>query len=499
MVRVTSRFRALALRMGGVMIKVGQFLSSRLDVLPQEVTSVLSSLQDEVPPESYAAVSRLAEAELGAPLGSMFESFHEEPLAAASLGQVHRARLPGKLGSGLPSRDIVVKIQRPGIEELVEVDLSAIQRVARWLSRRASISKRVDLVGLVGEFARVTRGELDYLAEGRNAEAIGASFRGDGRYKVPRVLWERTTRRVLCLEDVFSIRIGDYDGIVAAGLDRGEIARRLIDCYLKQIFDDGFFQADPHPGNLFVTPAGGGEWRLAIVDFGMVGRMPRGLRLALREAVIAVGGRDSAGLVKALDAAGILMPSADRAEIGRALGEALDLVWGKSLSEIRDIDMEEMRRFAAKFRSLLYEMPIHLPSDLLMLGRTIGILSGMCAGLDPNFNLWERLEPYAARIAREEAGSFLRRMLDETVSTLRTAAGLPARLDRALSAMEGGRGQKAPDTARVFEAGSRRIARALVFAALLIGGALLRPALPLLGDLLLGGAALALLWLIVAG
>ena len=484
------------------MIKVGQFLSSRLDVLPQEVTSALASLQDEVPPESYEAIARLAQAELGAALGTMFESFQKEPLAAASLGQVHRARLPAELASGLSSRDIVVKIQRPGIEALVEIDLAALARVCLWLSKWKTISKRVDLAALVEEFSRVTRCELDYMAEGRSAEAIGASFRGDSRIRVPRVLWSRTTRRVLCLEDVFAIRIGDYEAISRAGVDRSEVAIRLLDCYLKQIFDDGFFQADPHPGNLFVDPGPGREWRLAIVDFGMVGRVPKVLRLALREVVIAVGTRDSARLVKALDSAGLLLPSADRAEMERALGQALDLVWGKSLSQLRDIGQEELRRFTSRFRKLLYEMPFHLPGELLMLGRTIGILSGMCAGLDPNFDLWARLEPYAAKIAKEEGASFWRHFLGMAVEKLRDLAALPGRLDRLVSALERsakpGRDVSRSSRTDPGEALSRRVSRALVFSGLLVGGALLRVSDPLIGDLLLGASGLVLLRLVFA-
>jgi predicted unusual protein kinase regulating ubiquinone biosynthesis (AarF/ABC1/UbiB family) len=252
--------------MGGVLIKVGQFLSARVDVLPPEFTAELEGLQDEVPAEDFQAVRKVAEAELGAPLSQRYETFDETPLAAASLGQVHRARLlPSAISAPNGVRDeacqtqpataeVVVKIQRPDIEEIIATDLSALRTVGKWLDRYRPIRKRADVPALLAEFTRILYEEIDYLAEGRNAETFAANFADWPGVRVPQVIWTHTTRRVLTLENVWAIKITDYDAIARAGVKRAEVASRLLDTYLKQIFEDGFFHADPHPGNLFVQP-----------------------------------------------------------------------------------------------------------------------------------------------------------------------------------------------------------------------------------------------------
>ncbi|NIV30937.1 MAG: AarF/ABC1/UbiB kinase family protein, partial [Anaerolineae bacterium] len=304
---IAADFRALAVHMGGVLIKVGQFLSARLDVLPEEVTAELAGLQDEVPPEAFADIRQVAEAELGAPLAERFAAFEEVPLAAASLGQVHRATLSlsvenenGNEDDGTTAR-VVVKVQRPNIEAIIATDLAALRTVGNWLHRYPPIRRRVDVPALLAEFTRILYEEIDYLAEGRNAETLAANFEGRAGVRIPRVFWTHTTPRVLTLEDVYAIKITDYDAITAAGVDRAEVAQRLFETYLRQIFEDGFFHADPHPGNLFVSPGeepDGAGWQLTFVDFGMAGRVPPDLRAGMRELIIALGTRDAARLVK---------------------------------------------------------------------------------------------------------------------------------------------------------------------------------------------------------
>jgi len=223
--QIASRFRTMAIRMGGVMIKVGQFLSARADVLPVEITEELSGLQDEVPAEDFDAIRALAEAELGARLEEKFERFEPEPLAAASLGQVHRARLRLDAPEAQEFQDVVVKIQRPFIDQLIEVDFSALHRVAGWLMHYKPISRRVDVRALISELETTVYREIDYLSEGKNAETFNTNFAESKRLHVPRVVWSRTTKRVLTLENVYAIKITDYEAITSAGIDRAEVQR----------------------------------------------------------------------------------------------------------------------------------------------------------------------------------------------------------------------------------------------------------------------------------
>ena len=251
---VARSFHTLAVSLGGLMIKVGQYMSSRLDVLPPEITKELEGLQDEVPPVEFGAIRTLAESELGVPLDVAYEWVDPTPLAAASLGQAHRARLSAADAAEAGFADVVVKVQRPGIDEIVDVDLAALRKVARWLSRVAVVREHVDLPALIEEFAHTSMLEIDYLHEARNAERFAENFADDARVTVPEIAWERTTRRVLTLSDVTAIKINDLAGLRAAGINPSEVAAEFAKVMFDQLFVDGFFHADPHPGNIFVTP-----------------------------------------------------------------------------------------------------------------------------------------------------------------------------------------------------------------------------------------------------
>jgi len=505
--RIAVQFRTLAIRMGGVMIKVGQFLSARLDVLPPEITDELSNLQDEVPAEAFADIRRLAEAELGASLEERFESFDEIPLAAASLGQVHRARLRLESPETVSFREVVVKVQRPNIEQLIEVDLSALRRVGGWLERYQPIRKRADVRALIGEFTATIHEEIDYLAEGRNADTFQANFKGVPLVHVPRVVWERTTRRLLTLEDVYAIKITDYDSITAAGIDRSEVARHLLDTYLKQIFEDGFYHADPHPGNLFVTPrskqAADGQpaWQLTFVDFGMAGRVPDNLRGGLRELVIGVGTRDTGRVLRSYQMLDVLLPGADLKLIEKAEAQVFEHFWGLSMSELRQIGHEEMHRFAKQFRELMYDMPFQIPHNLMLLGRTVAILSGMCTGLDPDFNIWDQLVPYTKKLVVEEAGSNLDTWLDELGEMARTLLTLPSQASHVLAQMERGElSVQIPQASHqigYLEKAVYRLTGGVIFAALLLSGTVLYSSgNELLGSIFLVVALITLTWAI---
>lgn len=501
---IAARFRALAIRLGGVMIKVGQFLSARLDVLPPEITDELSGLQDEVPPVDYESIRLQTELELGSAIEKAFATFEKGPVAAASLGQVHRATLFPNEAEAMGFENVVVKILRPNIDQIVEVDMSAIRVVGGWLKRYKPVSDRADVSAIVDEFAAILNAELDYLSEGKNAEAFAANFKGDENVHVPRVVWNRTTRRTLTLEDVTAIKITDYEAITAAGISRAVVAERLLATYLKQIFEDGFFHADPHPGNLFILPLGEKDtdgftkFRLTFIDFGMVGRMPEKLVEGLREAVIAVGLQDAARLIQAYKTLGVLLPSANTKLLEEASAQVFERFWGMSMNELRNIQHRDMMKFGLQFRELMASMPFQVPENLLILGRTIGILSGMCTGLNADFNLWLHLAPYAKKLTEGEGGSVFDTFMNEAGDFFKTLIAIPGRAERVLSRIE--RGQLNVEAPLVnlqisyLEKSVNRLTGGIVFLGLLIAGAILYDGHALLGQGLFGGAGVALFY-----
>jgi predicted unusual protein kinase regulating ubiquinone biosynthesis (AarF/ABC1/UbiB family) len=486
--RAARRYRALAVRQGGLWIKVGQFLSARVDVLPEYVTAELAGLQDEVPAESIERILGVVESEFRDRAVASFSWFDPQPLASASLGQAHRARLPN-------GQAAVVKVQRPGIEDLIRVDLEALGHIVGWLKRSSAITRRADIDGLLAEFSRTLWAELDYVAEAGNARSFATMFAEDPQVCIPGVVSTHSTRRVLTLEDVYFIKITDYEAIEAAGVSRAEVAERLFRTYLKQIFLEGFFHADPHPGNLFVEPIEAGGWRLVFVDFGMVGRLDDKVKSGLRDLAIAVGTRDIDRLLQAYQTLDVLLPGADLERIRQAEESLFKRLWGRSMRELIHMHPREMREFTKQFRDVLYEMPFQVPTDLIFLGRCLAILSGMCTGLDPEFNLFKGLAPFARQLLEEEGSDWLDRLLDWLVEQGGALAVLPARLDSALARVEHGDLQvvarAAPDLDRSLARLTRAINRlvgAVIFAVLLLVGSLLY----LNDQRLLGGVGLVL-------
>jgi predicted unusual protein kinase regulating ubiquinone biosynthesis (AarF/ABC1/UbiB family) len=478
--RVAARFRVMAVQMGGVLIKVGQFLSSRVDVMPPEITRELEGLQDEVAAESFTDIRQLAEAELGAALEARYEFFNPEPLAAASLGQVHTAQLHARDAFGGDKVNVVVKVQRPNIEPIISTDLSALRRVGRWLRLYKPIRMRVDIPALLAEFSRTLYEEIDYLAEGKNAETFAANFKDESGILVPRVVWTHTTRRVLTLEDVGGIKITDYDQITDAGIDRKEVANRLINTYLKQIFEDGFFHADPHPGNLFVRLAsegirdqqGGPAWQLTFVDFGMVGNISTQAKEGMREMIIGIVSRDVERVMVSYQKLGFLLPGADLELLKKAETELFDRFWGKSMTELQQTDMGEMVEFAYRFRDLLYDLPFQIPQDIIFLGRAVGILSGMCTGLSADFNVWDALAPYAKNLLADEGLGSLDRVLEEIGKYARRLLSLPSRAEVVLAKLEKGelitRDPKVAQQVERLGGAVKQVTWSIVFTALLL-------------------------------
>lgn len=506
---VARSFHTLAVSLGGLMIKVGQYMSSRLDVLPPEITKELEGLQDEVPPVEFGAIRTLAESELGVPLDVAYEWVDPTPLAAASLGQAHRARLSAADAAEAGFADVVVKVQRPGIDEIVDVDLAALRKVARWLSRVAVVREHVDLPALIEEFAHTSMLEIDYLHEARNAERFAENFADDARVTVPEIAWERTTKRVLTLSDVTAIKINDLAGLRAAGIDPSEVAAEFAKVMFDQLFVDGFFHADPHPGNIFVTPRAAGTdaaarpWTLTFIDFGMMGEVPDSLRQGLRQLIIAVAARNGRQLVESIREVGLLLPSADTVELERAMTALFARFGGMGFAELQKVDPREFRDFAIEFGDVVRAMPFQLPDNFLLIVRTVSLTSGMCSSLDPAFNMWDAVEPYADQLLRDESGNTVRAFAREALSIAGVMVRLPRRLDDVVTRIEEGR--LTVDTPRLdqrirgLERTGRRVISAVLFAGLLIGGTVLRADEQVLGTMLMAISAIPLLHALFAG
>jgi len=479
--RFARGFFALAVDLGGLMIKVGQFMSSRLDVLPPEITRELEGLQDEVAPESFERIRAQAEAELGMPLEQAYASFDPRPIAAASLGQAHRAQLSPGIAGDVGFTDVVVKVQRPGIAEIVAVDLAALRRVARMLARIRLVSSRVDAPALVEEFATTSLAEIDYLAEAGNAERFRGDFADDDRVAAPEVVWDRTALRVLTLADVTAIKITDVAALRAAGISPDAVANELARVTFQQIFVAGFFHADPHPGNIFVTPAPAGAtadaWRLTFVDFGMMGRIDDVLRSGLREFALAVVARDGTALVGSLERLGVLLPGADTEELERAMAASFDRFGGMGVAELRSVDPRELEAFARQFGDTIRSLPFQLPENFLLLIRTISLVSGVTSALNPQFNMWDAVDPFARTVLRGSGGDVIA-LGQKAVRYATTLARLPQHIDELVTRID--RGQfsiRAPGVERRIgriESMLGRLISAIVFAALLFSGVLLR-------------------------
>ncbi len=512
LVRLARRFRDLAVDLGGVWIKLGQFLSSRVDLLPPEVIAELSGLQDAVPPEPTPVVLARLERELGRPLHAVFEEFEPEPVAAASFGQVYLATLrpefvPQRNGKPPAPERVVVKVQRAHMEAIVSTDLKSLRTIVGWLKLYEPIRRRVNLDALVKEFADVVFEELDYLREAQNAETFHQNFLHDPGVRVPRVYHTLTTKRVIVLKNVEDIKITDFEGLAHAGVSRREVARKLFETYLEQVFTHGFFHADPHPGNLFVQPLDvetarawhvpigeGRPFRLTYVDFGMMGRLPPNFVRELREFIIAVTLKDAHRWTLSAQRLGFFLPGADLARVEQAIAQLFDRFWGVALSDLSNVEFEEMYRFGLEFRDLLFSLPFQIPQNVLYLGRAANILAGMLTALDPEFNPWQALQPFAqqAEQQRQLSQRTLSAVISEGARLLRQAAQLPSQSEtffaRALSGQLEVRAQLSPsstDDLRRIERSVDRLAWALVFAALTLGSAML-----LINDVVWAGVVL---------
>lgn len=448
---IARRYRILAIEMGGVLIKLGQFLSTRVDILPREVTQELAGLQDEVPPVPLAEVVAQIEHDFGQPLAKMFTWLSPQPLGAASLAQAHRARL----ASG---EEVVVKILRPGIEILVETDLAAISLALRWLKLYRRLSSRVNLDLLAEEFTTITRRELDFANEGRNAERFAKDFAHDPQVYIPKIYWAYSASHTLTLENVGYIKINDVATLEAVGISRAAVAQKFFQIYMTQYFITNFVHSDPHPGNVFVKPlphptepAGTtfapGEtvpykaerpFQIAFVDFGMMVIVPERLRAGAREYMMALGTRDAYRVVQSYVKAGVLLPGADLKRLEEVHEAFFERFWGVQISKLQEKAFEQSDHFLHEYRDIVYDAPFQFPTDMLFVMRAAGLLAGITTSLNPEFNLWAETMPFAERLAKDELRENWRGWVEEAANWGQLALNLPKRVDHVLTQAQRG-------------------------------------------------------------
>ena len=418
--------RNTLLELGPTFIKIGQLFSTRADLFPPEYVEELAKLQDRVPAFSYEQVEAIVEQELGKKIPELFHSFDPIPLAAASLGQVHKA----KLHSG---EEVVVKAQRPGLRKLFEIDLAILKGITRYFQSHPEWGRGRDWLGIYEECCRILWEEIEYLTEGRNADTFRRNFRDYDWVKVPRIYWRYTSPRVLTLEYAPGIKISHYEALEAAGLDRKLLARQGAEAYLHQLLNNGFFHADPHPGNIAVSAEGA----LIFYDFGMMGQIKTGVREQLMKTLFGIAQKDSTQVVQSLVELGAIAPVDDMGPVRRSIQYMLDHFMDKpfenqSVSAISD-DLYE----------IAYNQPFRFPATFTFVMRAFSTLEGVGKGLDPDFSFMEVAKPFAMQLMTNGNGSadgnsFLNELGRQAAQVSSTALGLPRRLEYTLDKLEQG-------------------------------------------------------------
>jgi len=420
----TAEHLRLALEeLGPTFVKLGQLLSTRPDLLPPAYLTELARLQDALMPIAPEVISELVTQELGGPPESVFASFDLVPLASASIGQAHAATLQD-------GTEVVVKVRRPGAVERIDEDLEILQNFAAQANRRWKDAADYDLPGLAEEFARTLRAELDYLAEGRNAERFAENFADNAGVHIPRVHWETTTTRILTLERIRGLKVSDLDGLDAEGIDRAALAARAAQVAAQMIFDDGFFHADPHPGNLFIEPDG----RIGLIDFGMVGSVDAELRERLGVLLVALARKDPHRIASALSRLATAQGPVNLTELATDMVPIIALYDGRALSEV------SVGKLIREVLSVMRRRHLQLPREVSLLLKMVVMTEGMGVSLDPDFHLGEVIGPYAQRLVanRYSPANVAHHLAEAGVDALELMTQLPIQLRRLQGMLDAG-------------------------------------------------------------
>lgn len=378
------RVREMLEELGPTFVKFGQLLATRPDVVPQDIIVELRRLQDDVKPEPFDRIRQVVEQDLGLTLEQAYEWFDEQPIGSASVGQVHVAGLPG-------GQEVVVKVQRPEAKATLEADIDLLYRLAGLMKDRIKRLAFIDLRGLVDEFARTVRHELDYRNEARSCEAVRANFAENHHVDVPKVHWRRTTERVLTMDRIAGRPLAHVDLDELTAEERRQLAVRIAESWMQMIFQDGLFHADPHPANIMVI----GADHIGLIDFGMVGA----LSTADRESAIRLFGdildQNIDRMPRDLKALGIKYPREVEQEFTQALAEVMAQYHGVSMDEI------DVRGALHDIFGIIYELEITLPSRWILLDKALATLAGVALEISPDFNVFETARPYARRLYLE--------------------------------------------------------------------------------------------------
>lgn len=413
------------LDLGPTFIKVGQLFSTRADLFPGEYVDELSKLQDRVPAFSYEQVEAIIKQDLGKSVTELFRSFDPIPLAAASLGQVHKAQLHS-------GEEVVVKVQRPGLRKLFTIDLQILRGIARYFQNHPDWGRGRDWMGIYEECCRILWEEIDYINEGRNADTFRRNFRSYDWVQVPRVYWRYSSPRVLTLEYLPGIKISHYEALEAAGLDRKLIARLGAQAYLQQLLNDGFFHADPHPGNIAVSPEGS----LIFYDFGMMGRIRTNVREQLMETLFGIAQKDADRVVASLVELGALSPVDDMGPVRRSIQYMLDHFMDKPF------EAQSVAAISDDLYEIAYDQPFRFPATFTFVMRAFSTLEGVGKGLDPEFNFMEVAKPFAMQIMTNgntpNGNSFFNELGRQAAQVSSTALSLPRRIEDTIEKLERG-------------------------------------------------------------
>ncbi len=461
-----ERVRMVLEELGPTFIKLGQIASTRSDIFPPDLIRELERLQDTVPPTDFALIQAQVERELEAPVDQAFPTFDPVPVASASLGQVHFATLAD-------GEEVAVKVFRPGVDKLIEIDLDILLELAALAEKRTDWGQHYDVLSLAQEFADTLRTEQNYEQEGHNMDRYRQMFAGEKRIHVPKVHWETTTRRVLTMERIQGIKITNVDALQAAGLDCTVIAQRNIAILHKAVLQFGFFHADPHAGNFIVLP----HETIAIVDFGIMGYLDHAERLGLVELFVGLFGSDTDRVVDALSDLGIATKAADRRVLHRDLDRLRIRYYGLELDKIR------ARPFVEDLMDVAFANRLKMPSNLVLVFKTVAMLEGISLQLDPDINVFSEVEPYVREALLEIQSPLarLRELADQVRDSAEALLLLPKQVQRMLEQIEAGEGNLSmtmkglDEPARRLTSAANRLALAILAAAFVIGPALLIP------------------------